>query len=573
MKKTWYGIFVLALLCVSFIFSGKAVHAASTPAESATGKIAYVDSSKRALVLKFEDFARSGYTYKVTRGNTDVAAGTVEYGKKMIQVPLGSLYKNNKKYVLVLTGRDRAKKLTVRYYTGDALTGCTVTQKSNGSVKAVWSAANKTTYSGYFFGMYLGAYATVKQAGNPTTAAKTAQTVAAASVRNATYYTYLRGYKKVKNKIYYGQGYEVRIDCVKKPGRVVGVTATPNTGRAKLSWNAVSGASSYIVYLSTSSAKGYKAVKNTATTSVTVKGLTAGKRYYFKVAAVSRVGAKSMTGAQSAAANAKIPVVPGQVKNVKAALSSKGILTLSWKKTKNASGYKIYYKKTSETSYKALGKTKKTSYNLSALDMSAQYNIRVCAYKKANGKTYLSDKKSKAITVSPSKYKGKNYYKLLASQVRSIGYIGKKCVYTTKKYSTEVKSAFVNTKGYSSKTKYLIWVSHYTQQVTIYKGSKGKWKQIRTFACSTGNAETRSPRGVFKISYKEKGWFYTYTKELYVTHYYKRNSFHTRPLWNNGTVQDPTIGKPASHGCVRCYNQDAKYIYDKMPKGTTVVSY
>ena len=96
---------------------------------------------------------------------------------------------------------------------------------------------------------------------------------------------------------------------------------------------------------------------------------------------------------------------------------------------------------------------------------------------------------------------------------------------------------------------------------------------IRTFICATGTAKNHSPRGVFKITYKEKGWFYTSTKELYVTHYKGRNSFHTRPLWNNGSVQNPTIGKPASHGGVRFDNQDAKYIYDKMPRGTTVVSY
>ena len=190
-----------------------------------------------------------------------------------------------------------------------------------------------------------------------------------------------------------------------------------------------------------------------------------------------------------------------------------------------------------------------------------------------HNKVYLSSKTSKVITVTPRQYRDKNYNKLLASQVRSIGYVGNKCIYTTKKYSTEVKTAFVNYKGYSSKTKYLIWISHYTQQVSIFEGSKGKWKMIRTFICATGTAKNHSPRGVFKITYKEKGWFYTSTKELYVTHYKGRNSFHTRPLWNNGSVQNPTIGKPASHGCVRCYNQDAKYIYDKMPIGTTVVSY
>lgn len=38
-------------------------------------------------------------------------------------------------------------------------------------------------------------------------------------------------------------------------------------------------------------------------------------------------------------------------------------------------------------------------------------------------------------------------------------------------------------------------------------------------------AKNHSPRGVFKITYKEKGWFYTSTKELYVTHYKGKKLF------------------------------------------------
>ena len=363
-------------------------------------------------------------------------------------------------------------------------------------------------------------------------------------------------------------------DYVKKPAKVKSVKAVPNANATKLSWNAVSNASYYNIYKSTKSASGYKAVKTKCTsTSFNVTGLTGGKKYYFKVAAVSQAGGKTVTGAQSVAVSSKIPVVAGQVKNVKLTFDSNKNLALTWSRTAKATSYHICYKKSTDSKYKILIKTKKNTYSLAKLNANTEYNIKVQAVTRIGSKVYLSSKESKVITVSPRQYKNENYNKLLANQVRSIGYVGGRCIYTTKKYSTDVKTAFVNYKGYSSKTKYLIWISHYTQQVSIFQGSKGKWKMIRTFTCATGTAQTRSPRGVFKITYKEKGWFYTSTKELYVTHYKGRNSFHTRPLWNNGTVQNPTIGKPASHGCVRCYNQDAKYIYDNMPSGTTVVSY
>ena len=577
MNKKHLGIVALFILCFSFALAGKSAQAATTPQEISASKIAYVDDSGR-LVLKFTDFSDVGYTYTVTNEKTGAKTDTAQLASKkgVLTVSLGQLYSSAKTgYKLVLTSKDNTKKLTVHYYTGKALGSYSIKQKSDDSVKASWTVSDKT-YIGYSLGMYLGQNSTVAQ--KQVSAAKTAvsASVAASSLKNARYYTYLIGQTTLDNNktVYYGQGMLKTFDYVKKPAKVKGVKAVPNANAAKLSWNAVSNASYYTVYKSTKSSSGYKVAKSKCTsTSLKIKGLTGGKKYYFKVVAVSQAGGKTVIGTQSNAVLAKIPVVAGQVRNVQLSFDSKKNLALTWSRTAKATSYHILYKKAADSKYKILIKTKKSNYSLAKLKADTKYNIKVQAVTRIGNKVYLSSKTSKVITVTPRQYRDKNYNKLLASQVRSIGYVGNKCIYTTKKYSTEVKTAFVNYKGYSSKTKYLIWISHYTQQVSIFQGSKGKWKMIRTFICATGTAKNHSPRGVFKITYKEKGWFYTSTKELYVTHYKGRNSFHTRPLWNNGSVQNPTIGKPASHGCVRCYNQDAKYIYDKMPIGTTVVSY
>ena len=577
MNKKHLGIVALFILCFSFALAGKSAQAATTPQEISASKIAYVDDSGR-LVLKFTDFSDVGYTYTVTNEKTGAKTDTAQLASKkgVLTVSLGQLYSSAKTgYKLVLTSKDNTKKLTVHYYTGKALGSYSIKQKSDDSVKASWTVSDKT-YTGYSLGMYLGQNSTVAQ--KQVSAAKTAvsASVAASSLKNARYYTYLIGQTTLDNNktVYYGQGMLKTFDYVKKPAKVKGVKAVPNANAAKLSWNAVSNASYYTVYKSTKSSSGYKVAKSKCTsTSLKIKGLTGGKKYYFKVVAVSQAGGKTVIGTQSNAVLAKIPVVAGQVRNVQLSFDSKKNLALTWSRTAKATSYHILYKKAADSKYKILIKTKKSNYSLAKLKADTKYNIKVQAVTRIGNKVYLSSKTSKVITVTPRQYRDKNYNKLLASQVRSIGYVGNKCIYTTKKYSTEVKTAFVNYKGYSSKTKYLIWISHYTQQVSIFQGSKGKWKMIRTFTCATGTAKNHSPRGVFKITYKEKGWFYTSTKELYVTHYKGRNSFHTRPLWNNGSVQNPTIGKPASHGCVRCYNQDAKYIYDKMPIGTTVVSY
>lgn len=577
MNKKHLGIVALFILCFSFALAGKSAQAATTPQEISASKIAYVDDSGR-LVLKFTDFSDVGYTYTVTNEKTGAKTDTAQLASKkgVLTVSLGQLYSSAKTgYKLVLTSKDNTKKLTVHYYTGKALGSYSIKQKSDDSVKASWTVSDKI-YTGYSLELYLGENSTVAQKRISVGKTAASASIASSSLKNARYYTYLIGQITLNNNktVYYGQGMLKTFDYVKKPAKVKGVKAVPNANAAKLSWNAVSNASYYTVYKSTKSSSGYKVAKSKCTsTSLKIKGLTGGKKYYFKVVAVSQAGGKTVIGTQSNAVLAKIPVVAGQVRNVQLSFDSKKNLALTWSRTAKATSYHILYKKAADSKYKILIKTKKSNYSLAKLKADTKYNIKVQAVTRIGNKVYLSSKTSKVITVTPRQYRDKNYNKLLASQVRSIGYVGNKCIYTTKKYSTEVKTAFVNYKGYSSKTKYLIWISHYTQQVSIFQGSKGKWKMIRTFICATGTAKNHSPRGVFKITYKEKGWFYTSTKELYVTHYKGRNSFHTRPLWNNGSVQNPTIGKPASHGCVRCYNQDAKYIYDKMPIGTTVVSY
>ena len=147
------------------------------------------------------------------------------------------------------------------------------------------------------------------------------------------------------------------------------------------------------------------------------------------------------------------------------------------------------------------------------------------------------------------------------------------------------KLAYV--KKYSSKTSYLIWVSHYTQEVSIFQGRKNNWKLIKSFPCASGNYNTRSPHGTFRIGQKENGWYYVNTYEEYITHYCGRNSFHTRVhRYPSGSSQnhhkfpiastvyaDATIGKPASNGCVRLMDSDAYYIWKYMPANTTVISY
>lgn len=72
----------------------------------------------------------------------------------------------------------------------------------------------------------------------------------------------------------------------------------------KISWDAVKNAESYIVYYSTEKKEGFESYGQTTKTSATVKGLTAGTKYYFRVKTVQNVGGKKLKSDYSKAASA-----------------------------------------------------------------------------------------------------------------------------------------------------------------------------------------------------------------------------------------------------------------------------
>ena len=142
-------------------------------------------------------------------------------------------------------------------------------------------------------------------------------------------------------------------------------------------------------------------------------------------------------------------------------------------------------------------------------------------------------------------------------------------------YSQEVKELFVNFKGYSSETSYLVWISKGVQRVNIFLGSRGNWQLIRTCIVGTGAPKTPTPGGIFKTTIRQEGWYTPdYTVKPVVRFKGGGYAFHSRLYWpDSGKLKDPSIGFPVSHGCVRMYDEDVQWIYDYIPTKTTVLSY
>lgn len=141
-------------------------------------------------------------------------------------------------------------------------------------------------------------------------------------------------------------------------------------------------------------------------------------------------------------------------------------------------------------------------------------------------------------------------------------------------YQPYEKEVFVNAKGYSSNSNYLIWINRAYQHVNVFTGSKGNWKLHKSFLVGTGASSSPTPTGLTTVSYKSAGGWTTstYTVKPVVGFYPGTGyAFHSRLYYpGTTTISDSSIGYPISHGCVRMYDQDVQWIYNNIPVGTTV---
>jgi len=127
---------------------------------------------------------------------------------------------------------------------------------------------------------------------------------------------------------------------------------------------------------------------------------------------------------------------------------------------------------------------------------------------------------------------------------------------------------------------YKIYVDISDQRVYIFRwdGAEYSIPEV-TFICSTGLDESPTPTGTYQGYGKlvDGEWYYFEEFDVYAKWAYGIVGgilFHSIPYnkyYQLQTNARDLMGKKASHGCVRLYEDDAKWIYDNCPYGTTVV--
>ena len=151
---------------------------------------------------------------------------------------------------------------------------------------------------------------------------------------------------------------------------------------------------------------------------------------------------------------------------------------------------------------------------------------------------------------------------------------------STSRYYTESRKVsgpdtamYTRANMYSSPTPYIILVDGRTHRVGIYQGAQGFWNCVKYWACGDGKPSTPTVRGVFSVG--NKGYYFNSGayRCFWWTQFYGDYLFHSVLCWPNGAIADGRVGMGLSHGCVRLEMANCKWIYDNIPRGTTVVVY
>ncbi len=131
---------------------------------------------------------------------------------------------------------------------------------------------------------------------------------------------------------------------------------------------------------------------------------------------------------------------------------------------------------------------------------------------------------------------------------------------------------------------YLLKISTKDQKVYAYgwsEADEAHTRLVRTMVCSTGLADTPTPKGTFKNTSPVVRWGYFPKYDVWAQYLYRIQGpylFHS-VLYDEAdesTVKWGSVnklGSPASHGCIRLKVEDAKWIYENCPAGTTVTVY
>ena len=162
------------------------------------------------------------------------------------------------------------------------------------------------------------------------------------------------------------------------PGTPTAMTVTAGDSKTTISWGAVSGASSYNVYRSTTPGTQGAKIGTSTTTSYVDSTASNGSTYYYQVTATSAAGEGTAT-AQSAGVTPSIPVTVPAVPTGLTATAGEAQVTLAWTAVAGASSYNVYRSTSAGSQGAKIGTSSTTQYTDSGVTNGATYYYAITA--------------------------------------------------------------------------------------------------------------------------------------------------------------------------------------------------
>ncbi len=168
---------------------------------------------------------------------------------------------------------------------------------------------------------------------------------------------------------------------------VVKIGNSSTSGKPVLTWNAVSGATSYKVYRATSQNGTYSLLGTVTATSYTNTGAKAGTTYYYRVKACNDAGLSPYSNIVSGQAKSVTPKPSAPVVKIGNSASS-GKSMLTWNAVSGATSYKVYRAASQNGTYSLLGTVTTTSYTNTGAKAGTTYYYKVKAVNTAGESAY-----------------------------------------------------------------------------------------------------------------------------------------------------------------------------------------
>ena len=168
---------------------------------------------------------------------------------------------------------------------------------------------------------------------------------------------------------------------------VVKIGNSATSGKPVLTWNAVSGATSYKVYRAASQNGTYSLLGTVTVTNYTNTGAKAGTTYWYKVKAVNSAGESPYSNIVSGQSKAVTPKLSAPVVKIGNS-STSGKPMLTWNAVSGATSYKVYRAASQNGTYSLLGTVTATSYTNTGAKAGTTYYYKVKAVNSAGESAY-----------------------------------------------------------------------------------------------------------------------------------------------------------------------------------------